>query len=72
MALTLTDLLLRRVHVCLEAPGHAVGEAADLVELVAPELGWDADRKATELAAYLREVRRMLAFRSELHRSSQV
>jgi glycerol-3-phosphate dehydrogenase len=66
MAVTLCDLLIRRTHVFYEAPGHAVSEAPGLVELVGRELGWDAPRKAAELAAYLREVERAMAFRSEL------
>lgn len=66
MALTLTDLLMRRTHVFYEVRGQAVAEAAELVDLVAGYLGWDAQRKARELTAYLREVERSIAFQAEL------
>jgi glycerol-3-phosphate dehydrogenase len=66
LALTLTDLLLRRTHVFFEVPGHAVSEVPALAELVGAELGWNAARKASELAAYVAEVGRHNAFRAEL------
>ncbi|HKI95823.1 MAG TPA: glycerol-3-phosphate dehydrogenase/oxidase [Gemmatimonadales bacterium] len=66
MALTLTDLLLRRTHVFLETPGHGLKQAPEIVDLIADELGWDAARKASELAAYLQEVERHESFRTEL------
>jgi glycerol-3-phosphate dehydrogenase len=66
MALTLTDLLLRRTHVFFQVPGQAVSEAPGLAELVGAELGWDAARKESELAAYGAEVSRHNAFRAEL------
>ena len=66
MAVTLSDLLVRRTHVFYETPGHAVAEAPELVELAAEELGWDAARKAVELTAYLRDVEQSLAFLAEL------
>lgn len=68
MATTLSDLLIRRVRVFHEAPGHAAAEAADIVDFAAPELGWDPARKAAELAAYLEDVGQMLSFRAELRR----
>lgn len=66
MALTLSDVLMRRTHVFLEAKGHAVADVSDIVDLAAEELGWDPARKASELAAYLAEVDRHEAFRGEL------
>jgi glycerol-3-phosphate dehydrogenase len=66
LALTLTDLLLRRTHIFFEVPGQALSEAPALVELVGQELEWDAPRKASELAAYLAEVQRHNAFRADL------
>jgi glycerol-3-phosphate dehydrogenase len=65
MAVTLADLLVRRTHVFYETPGHAVAEAPELVDLAARELNWDAARKATELAEYLKEVERSIAFLKE-------
>jgi glycerol-3-phosphate dehydrogenase len=66
MAMTLSDLLIRRTHLFYEVTGHAVAEAAQVVDLAAAELGWDGIRKAAELAAYLEEVRRGASFRTEL------
>lgn len=66
MALTLCDLLIRRTHVFYETEDQAVSAAPALVDLVAGELGWDAHRKAAELAAYLQEAERALAFREEM------
>ncbi len=66
MAVTLSDLLVRRTHVFYETQGHAVAEAADLVELAAAHLNWDPARQAMELTAYLQEVERSIAFRAEL------
>jgi glycerol-3-phosphate dehydrogenase len=66
MALTLCDLLIRRTHLFYEVMGHAAVEAAEVVDLAGAELGWDGVRKAAELAAYLDEVRRGAAFRTEL------
>jgi len=66
MAVTLNDLLIRRTHVFYEVRGQAVAEAAELVDFVAGYLGWDAARKARELAAYLEEVGRSIAFQAEL------
>jgi glycerol-3-phosphate dehydrogenase len=66
MALTLSDLLIRRSHVFYETPGHGLAEAPELAALVAPELGWDATRRATEVEAYRAEVARSEAFRHEM------
>jgi glycerol-3-phosphate dehydrogenase len=65
LALTLTDLLLRRTHVFHEVRGHAVSEVPALADLVGAELGWDAGRKASELAAYVAEANHHEAFRGE-------
>ena len=64
--MTLTDLLVRRTHLFYEVLGHAVPEAPGVVDLAAQELGWDAGRKASELAAYLQEIQHAMAFRDEL------
>jgi len=66
MAITLGDLLIRRTHVFYEVSGHAMGEAAELVDLAAEEMGWDAARKAAELSAYLHQVERNEGFRQAL------
>jgi glycerol-3-phosphate dehydrogenase len=53
MALSLTDVVVRRTGLGAgRHPGHDV--AAACAELMAVELGWDADRVASEQAALLR------------------
>jgi glycerol-3-phosphate dehydrogenase len=66
MAITLCDLMIRRTHLFYEVLGHAVPEAPAVVDLAAEELGWDAGRKASELAAYLQEIQDAMAFRDDL------
>ncbi|MCZ6916137.1 MAG: glycerol-3-phosphate dehydrogenase/oxidase [Gemmatimonadetes bacterium] len=66
MAITLTDLLMRRLHIFYEVIGHAVPELGFVVDLAGEELGWDAGRKASELAAYLQVIQDAMAFRDDL------
>lgn len=66
MAMTLSDLLVRRTHLFHEVLGHAVPEAPAVLDVAARELGWDAARKASELAGYLQEIQRCMAFRDHL------
>ncbi len=66
MAITLSDLLIRRTHIFFEVVGHAVPEASAIVDLAGEELGWDAGRKASELSAYLQEIQNAMAFRDDL------
>ena len=51
-ALHLDDLLARRTRISIEAHDRGVDCADDAAELVAPVLGWDAERIAGEVAAY--------------------
>lgn len=66
MAVTLSDLLIRRTHIFWEVLGHAVPETPGIVDLVGEELGWDGSRKASELSAYLKEIQDTMAFRDDL------
>jgi glycerol-3-phosphate dehydrogenase len=59
MALTLADLLVRRLHVAFEARDHGLAAAPAVARVVAPLLGWNAEHIEAELAAYAREVARM-------------
>ncbi len=66
MAITLSDLLIRRTHLFYAAP-EAVLEATPIIaDLAAREMGWDTARRDAELAAYRYEVDRSVAFRQEL------
>ncbi len=52
MATTLDDVLSRRTRARLLARDATAAAAADVAALIAPELGWSADRTAEEVALY--------------------
>jgi glycerol-3-phosphate dehydrogenase len=56
-ALTLTDVLTRRTHVAIEQRDGGERVAPEVAALVAPVLGWDADRQRREVADHLASVR---------------
>ena len=72
MALRLSDVLIRRLHLFYEAPGQAAAAAVSVSERLAALLGWDAARRAEEVAAYQREVERSRAFLKDIARASKV
>jgi glycerol-3-phosphate dehydrogenase len=51
-ALHLDDLLARRTRASIETPQRGVEAAEQVAHIVAPMLGWDADRRVTEVSAY--------------------
>jgi glycerol-3-phosphate dehydrogenase len=55
MATTLDDVLARRTRARLLARDATAAAAADVAALIAPELGWSADRTADEVARYCAE-----------------
>lgn len=59
MALTVSDVLVRRTHAFYLRADQAVSAAPVVAQLLAPELGWDGDRRAASVGAYLAEVERM-------------
>ena len=65
MALRLTDVLVRRLHLFYEANAHATGAARPVAEKMAGLLGWDAARLAHELADYQTLAERSRAFLAE-------
>jgi glycerol-3-phosphate dehydrogenase len=66
MAVTLTDLLCRRTHLFYVAPTAVLELAPSIATFAAEEMGWDAERRDAEIAAYREDVRRSLAFREDL------
>ena len=50
-AVTLTDVLARRVMVAFE-PGHGLEVVSELAEVVGERLGWDEHRRAAEVEGY--------------------
>ena len=51
-ALDLEDVLVRRLRLTPESPDHGLAAAAAVAPLIAPHLGWDESRVASEIAAY--------------------
>ena len=58
LALSLDDVLARRLRLVHELPDRGAGIAPRVAALMGSELGWDADRQATEVAAYVDSARR--------------
>lgn len=54
MAMTLEDVLARRLHVHLRSQQRGPAVAAEVASIMAGLLGWDDEHKAEELAAYER------------------
>jgi glycerol-3-phosphate dehydrogenase len=52
MARTLDDVLSRRTRARLLQRDASAAVAADVAELVAPDLGWDAQEQARQVDAY--------------------
>ncbi|MGC0367451.1 glycerol-3-phosphate dehydrogenase [Rhodococcus sp. 27YEA15] len=48
----LDDILIRRTRIAMEYPGHGIDAAAEVADLIAPLLNWDAATVAEELASY--------------------
>jgi len=63
MALTLGDLLIRRLHPAFELRDNARSIAPAAATIVAPSLDWDAARVAEELEEYAEEVQRIFGWR---------
>jgi glycerol-3-phosphate dehydrogenase len=64
MALTLADVLVRRLHIAYETADHGRAAARVAAAVLAGRLGWDNARAATELARYDAEVTRIFGTRS--------
>ena len=56
MALTLSDILIRRLHVAFETHDHGASAAPAVARVAAPLLGWTEKQFESELARYGREV----------------
>ncbi|MDQ3697600.1 MAG: glycerol-3-phosphate dehydrogenase/oxidase [Gemmatimonadota bacterium] len=59
MAMTLGDILIRRLHVAFGTRDHGLEIAPGVAELVAPLLGWNSATVEAELARYEDDVLRM-------------
>jgi len=56
MALTLSDVLIRRTHVIYETRGGGLERARAVAELMAPRLGWDEAEVERQVADYAAQV----------------
>jgi len=63
MALTVTDVLARRLHILTEDREQGLGCVQDVAALMAAELGWNAEERERQIAAYRQEVERTRAYR---------
>ncbi len=66
----LGDVLIRRLHVFYEDPGRGLAVAPAVTARMGDLLGWDADRRAAELADYQAAVDGTRAFLAEVPRPS--
>ena len=61
LAKSLSDLLIRRVHLAFETRDHGVSIAARAADIVAPLLGWDDQTKSARVREFKQDVERMFA-----------
>jgi glycerol-3-phosphate dehydrogenase len=61
MAKTLSDLLIRRMHIAFETRDHGRTVAPRAAEIVAPLLGWDEKMKSARISEYIADVERIFA-----------
>lgn len=66
LALTVEDVMVRRLHLYYETRDHGLRAAARVAELMAGELGWDEARRQDEVVRYRRYVSQEAGWRSEL------
>jgi glycerol-3-phosphate dehydrogenase len=64
MARSLADVLERRTRLALFAAEHAGAAAPAVADALTAELGWDAERRKEELAAFDRRARSRLDWRA--------
>jgi Glycerol-3-phosphate dehydrogenase len=60
MAVTLSDLLIRRTRVAFETRDHGAEALQSVADLVAPLRKWSADRLREQIEAYDADVQRVL------------
>jgi glycerol-3-phosphate dehydrogenase len=64
MALSLSDMLIRRTHVIYETPDAGLPQAGQVAALMASKLGWDAAEQAQQIAEYQHQVSLTHSFRT--------
>jgi len=66
MALRLSDVLIRRLHLFYVTRDQAVSAVGAVADRMAEALGWDATQRAAEVAEYRAQVERSRAFAEEV------
>jgi glycerol-3-phosphate dehydrogenase len=61
LALSIDDVLTRRIRLVHELPDRGASIAPRVAEILGAELGWDAARRETEVASFLDRARREFA-----------
>jgi glycerol-3-phosphate dehydrogenase len=59
MALTLSDLLMRRTRIAFETPDHGVSVAAAVADAVSQVAGWDKHQRGAQIDAYADDAARV-------------
>jgi glycerol-3-phosphate dehydrogenase len=67
MALTLSDLLMRRTRMAFELPDHAVRAAPHIAEAVAPSARWSEYARRAQVEAYIGDVARVFGASERSH-----
>jgi glycerol-3-phosphate dehydrogenase len=70
MAMTLADVLVRRLHLAFEVADHGRSAARVATAVLAGRLGWDNSRARSELARYEAEVERLFGAPNERNEPS--
>jgi len=65
MAMTLSDVLVRRTALLRHDPQHVLQQAPDVARRLGNELGWGDERRQSEVSRYVAHVRDSLAFATE-------
>jgi len=61
LARSLSDLLIRRVHLAFETRDHGLSVATRAADIVAPLLGWDDQTKSARVREFRQDIERMFA-----------
>ena len=62
MAMTLIDVMARRLHLLMEDSNQGLDAVTEISVLVGQELGWTADEREQQVVAYREEVARTRAY----------
>ena len=63
MAVTLSDVMVRRTHIAFELSDHGAGTVHSVARVMAGVLGWDGATTRSRIADYADDVNRLFSFR---------